>query len=118
MKALRRRLILMIAISCVLIAGCDEKFESHFPTAAAASEAGEFTRGWLPEVLRPDATDIYEWHDLDSNRGGGRFSVNPSLVHRIESDCQRTSKTEFRCDEFWISVDSEKGIGRFRSDKR
>ena len=116
-------LSLALTISSLFVAGCDKKFDSHFPTAAAASQAGEFTRGWLPDILQPDATDIHEWHDLDSNRCEGQFSLNDNLVRRVQKECKSTREvpmnaTEFRCGDFLVSLDLEKRTGNFQSNGR
>ncbi len=71
------RTVLVTIASVLLVTGCKEQLESHYPTVNAAAHAGAFERGWLPGVLQPDATDIREWHDLDSDevRGGSRSMI-------------------------------------------
>lgn len=102
---------------CTIAVGCHETPESRYPTAAAAATAGAFQRGWLPEVLQPDATDIYETHDIDSNRGHGTFAANPHLIHRLDSDCVRESAAEFRCKSFLVSIDVQSGKGKFQLNR-
>jgi hypothetical protein len=36
---------------------------------------GAFDKGWLPEWLPDDATDIHELHDLDTNAQAITFSI-------------------------------------------
>jgi hypothetical protein len=96
------------------MASCDETPTSRYPTTEAATKDGAFRRGWLPEILQPDATDIYESHDIDSNRGYGSFALNSQLIQRLKSECRQLNATEFRCKEFQISVDLDKGSGSFR----
>jgi hypothetical protein len=69
--------------SCLLLAAglsgcveaCREDFESHYPDVAAARRAGALDRGWLPEFLPADATDISEEHNIDTNVTWGCFSI-------------------------------------------
>src|SRR5579863_1483229 len=78
--------------SVLVVVGCKEQIESHYPTVNAATEAGAFNRGWLPAVLQPDGTALQEWHDLDSNEVRGRFALNDSLLHRLQSDCEESQE--------------------------
>ena len=48
------------------------KVRVALPFRAAAVTAGEFDRGWLPDVLKPDVTNIGEWHDIASNEVRGK----------------------------------------------
>ncbi|MEA2259755.1 MAG: hypothetical protein QOJ51_2580 [Acidobacteriaceae bacterium] len=75
------RTVLVMVATVLLVTGCKEDFESRYPTVEAAAQAGAFKRGWLPAVLQPDATEIQEWHDLDSNKVRGRFALNDSVLY-------------------------------------
>src|ERR1700722_19328666 len=86
-SALVRRLLPMIVVVGIMCA-CREKFESQYPSAADAAKAGEFDRGWLPEVLKPDAMNIREWHDIASNEVRGRFALNERVLNRLQSSCK------------------------------
>ena len=73
--SLMRRLLPLIVLSADMGA-CKEKFESHHFSAVDAAKAGEFDRGWLPKVLKPDTMDMREWHDVASNEAlGNSFSM-------------------------------------------
>jgi hypothetical protein len=131
----------LIAI-LLLVTGCKEQVESHYPTVNAAAQAGAFKRGWLPGVLQPDATDIREWHDLDSNEVVGQFVLNDSLLHHLQSDCIESEGKPpnipgqswrahtsvdgataagfhvVRCDNFFVSTDRANGVGYFWANGR
>ena len=138
--ALIRTVLVMIA-SVSLVTGCKEQLESHYPTVNAAAQAGAFKRGWLPGVLQPDATDMREWHDLDSNEVRGRFALNDSVLHRLQSDCRESqekpptgtgpswwphtvdgataaSRHVVRCDNFFVSTYQASGVGYFWANGR
>lgn len=131
----------MIA-SLLLVTGCKEQLESRYPTVNTAAQTGAFKRGWLPGVLQPDATDMREWHDLDSNEVRGRFALNDSVLHRLPSDCKESQEEPptgtdpswwlhtrvggetaaslhvVRCDNFFVSMDRANGVGYFWLNSR
>jgi hypothetical protein len=85
--AIARKLLPLIAFAGIMCA-CTEKFESHYSSAEAAAKAGEFDRGWLPDVLNPDAVDIKEWHDVASNEVRGRFDLNDRILSGLQASCK------------------------------
>jgi hypothetical protein len=136
------RPVLVMIVSVLFVTGCKEQLESHYPTVNTAAQAGAFKRGWLPGVLQPDATDMREWHDLDSNEVLGRFALNDSVLHRLQSDCKASQEEPpnstdpswwpytsvqgetaasfhvVRCDNFFVSTDRANGVGYFWANGR
>ena len=125
-----------LLVIALLVVGCGEISTSRYPTIANAERDGAMSRGWLPEVLAPDATDIEETHDLDSNRGYGNFALNDALLKRLKSVCrpslavpppvpkahwwqdtfgkrQQPIGETFECGHFFIATDSDRRLGRF-----
>jgi len=82
-----RRLLLVITL-VVFMCACEEKFETYYSSATAAAKAGEFDRGWLPDLLKPDVMDIRLWYDIDSNEVRGRFALNERVVRSLGSRCE------------------------------
>jgi hypothetical protein len=72
----------------VLALSCGETRESHYPDRAAAVSDGAIKRGWLPEWLPRSATNIDEWHDLDTNRTIASFSYAPTDPPILPSECR------------------------------
>jgi hypothetical protein len=136
-RTLRLSLLLLIIATGIMYA-CKEKFESY-PSAADAVKAGEFDRGWLPDVLKPDATNISEWHDIASNEVRGKFALNERIVKSLQTTCKPGSDVPrktwsmpawfpalissgkaaehgmqiFRCDDFFVAVDTPAAAGYF-----
>jgi hypothetical protein len=54
---------------------CSDEQESHYADVATARQAGLLDRGWIPDILPPDAVDIREVHDLDTNVTWGCFNT-------------------------------------------
>jgi hypothetical protein len=127
------------AFALLSFIACDENKESHYSSSEQAASDHAFERGWLPEELRRGATNISEFHDLDSNRGGASFDYSPPLIERLEKSCskippnqkvssplgwprivqtQPTSAelssrgvTAFQCGSFTVLLDTTNGTG-------
>jgi hypothetical protein len=119
--------------------GCKEKVESNYPSVAIAVKDGAFDRGWLPELLKPDVVNIWEWHDIASNEVRGRFALNERVLNRLQSTCKPAVDAPrkswsmpdwfpesiphgvaeahgmriFRCDNFFIAADAATEAGYF-----
>jgi hypothetical protein len=80
--------VALIAIT-VSTWGCvgpfSEHFESHYANVAAARHDGAFVRGWLPEIVPDEAIDIWEMHNVDSNRTWACFGIpkGPATVRAL-----------------------------------
>lgn len=77
-------------IASLWLFGCSERPESHFPTREAAAEL--IKRGWIPEWLPASATNIYEFHDLDTNEVWLRFAYAKTDVPPFESLCYSVNR--------------------------
>lgn len=104
-----------------------ETVEVTYNNVDDAAKAGAIERGWIPAWLPKTAVDLHEKHNLDSNTGILRFSLNISDL-KIPSDCQETTgplpatlsadwwpadlhqtHTVFRCAGGYIAVDEKNG---------
>jgi hypothetical protein len=136
--AIIRRLWLLIIVAGIMSA-CQEKFESRYPSATAADKAGAFDHGRIPDLLKPDVTDIREWYDIASSEVRGRFALNPGVLNRLKSSCtpatdvpRRTRSmpgwfpvsitsgdaaaqgmSVFRCTDFFVATDKSAAAGYF-----
>lgn len=72
---------------------CREDFETSYRTYHDALADGAITRGWLPAWLPPTATDIVEWHDLDTNATFASFDYGSAPTTTFLSTCEPTSRT-------------------------
>jgi len=75
---------LITACAVIFLSGCDETMRSEYRTVSEASS--EIERGWIPSILPPSTTDIREVHDLDTNRGEGKFTFSSVDANRFKSD--------------------------------
>lgn len=104
---------LFLSIFC--LAGCDETPHAHYARAADAVSAGAVTRGWIPEVMKSDVSDIHESHDLDSNHGSASFHYTPGLIPKLQQHCVSRSASNgrliFQCGAFTLSLDPNQQRG-------
>src|SRR5690348_12095939 len=56
------RLVWLVPV--LLSLACNETPKASYSTVDAAAQDGAFQRGWLPDVLRSDVSDIREIHNL------------------------------------------------------
>lgn len=82
-----RRALLIAAVSLSGL-GCQERVESQYATAAAARAAGAVERGWLPTWLPPDAREIREVHDIDTNVVFATFRQAGALPGTVPDACK------------------------------
>jgi hypothetical protein len=129
--------VIPFLISAFFFVGCNETFDRHYESINDATRDGAIQRGWIPAILLPDAKDIRETHDLDSNRGSGSFALNDSLVRRLKSECassqalpptthaahwwrsptsngkQAAGEQTFQCGGSFVAADPSNRIGYF-----
>ncbi len=67
-----------MVLCCALLAGCiaGETPQAAYPDLPAAVADGAVARGWIPDWLPADATDLHEIHDLDNNHSALRFQTD------------------------------------------
>ena len=106
---LNRIQMFFVFVALVSLVGCGETSQAHYATSADASADRAFERGWLPEVMRADVTEIEESHDLDSNHGSATFRYNSQFKARLGSDCNRTPSGEVvrRPNNKWLKFMSK-----------
>jgi hypothetical protein len=76
-----------VAVVVVTLSACNETRRSKYRTSAEAVSDHAFERGWLPEQLCEGATNIAEFHDLDSNHGGAEFDYSARLAETVKEAC-------------------------------
>lgn len=137
-----RKSSVLAVFAVLMLAACREQFESHYVSSAAAAKDRALERGWLPSLLRTDATEIREWHDIDTNEVRGTFSLSEKIKGRLGSECTpsegaaraigstpawwpdylvegRTppeSTHIYRCGNFFVAIDATASKGYFWTD--
>lgn len=111
-----RALNWIVSVTAAIFIGCGEHLESRYETYADLERAGAGARSWLPVWLPSTATDIREWHDLDTNATRAVFTVpnaasllagckpsrfvrNPGSAPWWPSDRVFEGLQHFRCEE-------------------
>ena len=72
-----RKLLCLVlgVVVCRCVGPFSEDFESQYADVGAARREGAFDRGWLPEIVPDEATDIWEMHNIDTNLTWACFST-------------------------------------------
>ena len=102
-----RRPLLIIAGSILLLVGAfiarkaigsldpDIQF-SHYANLPAARQCGIIDRGWVPEFLPADSTNISETHDLDTNTGTGSFKFPAATLDAFKAQARQLPGAEVK----------------------
>jgi hypothetical protein len=72
---------------------CSETFDNFFPSYSAASDAGAFSRGWVPDWIPKSATEIYETHNLDTNLFMVKFLFPKQIDFTLPTSCKSIAPT-------------------------
>jgi hypothetical protein len=102
-----RRPLLIIAGSILLLIGAfmarkaigslDRETQlSHYANLAAARQSGIIDRGWVPEFLPTDSTNISETHDLDTNTGTGSFKFPAADLDAFKAQASQLAGAEVK----------------------
>jgi hypothetical protein len=100
-----------IPLVAFAMTGClDTTLEKSYSTMATAVADGAVTRGWIPEWVPANATDLDEVHDLDSNESALSFNVpaNSELALPVQCKLIKASGTlPVRFDRRWWPTGAE-----------
>lgn len=89
---MRATFILMLGIS---VTACSwETLDSSYETAKAAIDAGMVEKGWVPAWVPPDATDLREVHNIDSNASELSFAKPTIRELRLPTDCKQVAHAD------------------------
>jgi len=65
--------------------------DSSFDTLQQAIDADMVNKGWIPDWVPHEATDLREVHDLDSNTSALAFTKPRVVLLKLPADCQATA---------------------------
>ena len=78
----------LIATACLLASGCFwETNDASYSTAREVIDNGFLEKGWIPRWLPPDATDLRETHNIDSNVSELSFSIPGKSSLELPGSC-------------------------------
>jgi hypothetical protein len=124
------RLTAMLLAS-LLVASCrKETTTTHYSDISVALRDGAADRGWIPDFLPAGSTNIFEQHDLDTNRGVIALSAPPLQLKDLAACLERLNEADFanvgpwlRSSDRWWPADlknkqlkkfSKEGFGIYR----
>lgn len=111
------RIILLLLI---VTAGCRESLESHYDTYDAAVADGAIKRGWLPQWLPKSATDIHEWHNIDTNATTASFAYGHEDPSIFLAGCEQENEVRRNpgSSSWWPNDKAWKRIKVHRCEER
>ena len=82
---------IVVLLTVLALAGCNETIESEYKSFAEAKTSGAVERGWIPSIVPETALNIVEKHNLDTNRQVLRFSYAPDMKENLLGSCKQVS---------------------------
>ncbi|MBH1639498.1 hypothetical protein I5U57_08585 [Stenotrophomonas maltophilia] len=81
----------IVVTFCSALGACGLVMDSSFDTLCEALDADMVNKGWIPDWVPHEATDLREVHDLDSNTSALAFTKPPAIPLQLPADCQATT---------------------------
>jgi len=109
------QLVALTAAMCVAAACTDDVLDASYPDQSAAVAAGAIERGWIPSWIPPEATQLREVHNVDTNQSALLFSLPPQSTWAPPRECAPAVAGQFSEPAFsrdWIP-DIEQGYDLF-----
>jgi hypothetical protein len=112
-----RRVFFLLLV--LFTTACDESVERHYQNYAELQRAGAGAKSWMPDWLPASATDIYDWHDLDTSSTLVAFSV-PNASPILLRGCRRVAKVTNPGDAsiWWPNDRAFSAMQHFECDDR
>lgn len=86
------RLTIFFSFAAALYA-CSDTFDSSYTSYSSAEKAGAFYRGWIPDWIPKNVTEIYETHNLDTNLFMVKFVFPKHTDFNLPSSCKSVVPT-------------------------
>ncbi len=81
----------IVVTFCSALCACGLVMDSSFDTLQQAIDADMLNKGWIPDWVPHEATDLREVHDLDSNTSALAFTKPRVVLLKLPADCQATA---------------------------
>ena len=108
-------LIALTAATFAAAACTDDILDASYQDQPAAVAAGAVERGWIPSWVPPDATQLREVHNVDTNQSALFFRLPPGSAWQPPQECAPAVGGQFSEPAFsrpWIP-DLEQGYDLF-----
>ena len=90
----RRRYWLVALLPLLSIAACSDFKESHYSRMAEARRAGAIDRGWLPDLLPDNTTNVREVHDIDTSQTWCAFDLAEPEATKLQAGMSLLGRTD------------------------
>lgn len=100
------RYVALAALAALACSCTDDVLDACYATQAEAVASGAIEREWIPSWTPPQASDLYEVHDVDTNESALAFRLPATLAWRPPAaSCRTADAGEFYepgFDRDWI----------------
>jgi hypothetical protein len=94
MDSISRWVILTTLV--VLVCSCtDDVLDAAYATRTEAAAAGAIERGWIPSWIPPEASELHEVHDVDTNESALAFRLPAKIAWRPPASCVAAEAGQF-----------------------
>lgn len=94
----------------VLFFASGEKTNTTYKTIHDAKSDSLFQRGWLPDILPPNAYNITSITYLDSNKSEGSFYIHPYEMNLFKSKLNFSRDNVYTFKSFTFTIDDTKSF--------
>ncbi|WP_303635748.1 hypothetical protein [Stenotrophomonas tuberculopleuritidis] len=81
----------IVVTFCSALCACGLVMDSSFDTLQEAIDSDMVNKGWIPDWVPQEATDLHEVHDLDSNTSALAFTKPRAVPLELPTDCRATA---------------------------
>ena len=75
----------LLCVALISFAGCSERELSVYSTIGDARQDGALARGWLPDYIPESATNIREFHFVDSSESWTSFECPDECMRALNT---------------------------------
>lgn len=91
----------------IFIFGCSETQDTFYRDIDAARKDSAIKKGWIPNILPESSTEIYERHNIDTNRVWIRFKFDKKDINELITRIEEVNPLEIETIKF-INPDNVK----------
>ncbi len=84
----------------LILFGCSETQDTFYKNINEAKKDNAIERGWIPNIIPVSASEIYERHNLDTNRVWLRFKFDKKDINELITQIKEMKPVEIENIEF------------------
>ena len=89
-----------LLFSILILLGCSETQDAFYKNIDEAKKDNAIERGWIPNIIPASSSEIYERHNLDTNRVWIRFKFDKKDIQGLIGKIKEVNPAEIENIEF------------------